>query len=146
MKPIEFTVSVHTAKQRRSVKVYIYHSVPELRAGADRYDQQNQMGYCDNSHILGVTHHFERINVETDESHPNVAIIRLAKQHLTMRVISHEAAHAATWIYRLDVSQEPPEPDKIDDEEVFCHLVSDIAAEIVSQIYKRELIAEPTEV
>jgi len=142
---IEFTVTPHKIKQRRTVKVYIYDTVADLRRAANKYDLKTKLHGADyHNDTLGVTHRFERINVDTDESHPNVAIIRLAATHLTTRIISHEAAHASVWIYQLDVSEQPPSPDvSIDDEEHFCHLVSDITSAIVDQIYKRNLLQPP---
>lgn len=143
--PVQFTVTPHKIKQKRTVKVFIYENVADMREAAERYDRktgiaENQDGHAD---TLGVTHRFEWIDVDSNESKPQCAIIRLVKDHLTMRIISHEAAHAAVWIFQIDVNESPPNVENIDEEEHFCHLVSDIASDIVHEVYKRNIIEEP---
>ena len=106
----DFTVTVEFEKTPRAVRVIVYDSLKGLRIAATRYDnltrskKRKQRGAFSNT--LGICHRFEWFNKEGD-SHPDCAIVRLARPYLGVGIISHELAHAAIWMHELARGKEP---------------------------------------
>lgn len=105
----DFTINVEF-EIPREVRVIVYESVKGLRSAATRYDnrtrslRRKQRGLY--SDTLGICHRFERLKPD-DSSHPQCAIVRLAKPHIGVGIISHELTHAAVWMRELNEGQAP---------------------------------------
>jgi hypothetical protein len=137
MPNIEFTIHVESPKQLRSIKVYIYETLSEMHDAAERFDIKHHNSPGTYGDLLGVTHRFERIDVMNDKSYTKVAIIRMQKDNIGAGIISHESTHAAVWIYQIDC--EGWSLEDIQNEEIFCHMVSDITRSIVNKCYDNNL-------
>lgn len=84
---LEFTI---TTVRGRSVDVAVYRTRAQMRRAAARWNGSSQP-----PDTQGVTQGF------VGPANPQ-AVIRLAEEHLTRRVIDHELIHAAQAIYGQD--------------------------------------------
>lgn len=115
-------------EQPRAVRVVVYDNLKGLRIAATRYDNvtrsKKKRLRNANSDALGICHRFEWLN-EHDESQPLCAIVRLARPHIGVGVISHELAHAAVWIRQLSEGEKPLVAD---DDEEFCWVLGELVS------------------
>lgn len=117
----------------RAVRVVVYDSLKGLRIAATRYDNitrsKKKRLRNANSDALGICHRFEWFN-EHDESQPVCAIVRLAKPHVGVGVLSHELAHATVWIRELNEPDAPPLTCENDEE--FCWILGELVRQAAS--------------
>lgn len=119
--------------------VIIYDKLEEMRAAANKFSRQTGADE-DNNEAYGVCHTFIRMKIGSDGSskeNPWSGIIRLAKPHLGNEVFSHELAHAALHIYRLDNKGKANFGTGIDDrEEQFCAIYGRLYRDFINKSYK----------
>jgi hypothetical protein len=123
-----FTIRIES-DPAREVQVRVYETVGTFRAAAKRYDAQHS-GRMDYSDSLGVCHRFERYDDEGNRD-PLCAIVRLAKPHIGVGVMSHEMAHAAVWIHELDTGGEPL---RTDNDESFCWVLGELVRQTTARL------------
>lgn len=138
MRKVGFQVSTRMSGQKRIVRVVVYDDIQELRRDGDKYNQ-NMNHEQSNDGVLGLAHRYERIDIESDTSHPEVGTIRLHKDFLRSGIICHEVAHIALWIYETDIKK-PLTTEDNENEEKFCHILGELTAKIVNKLYAKELL------
>lgn len=122
------------------VKVFIYDDMKALRRDAREHAiEAGNYREGDFKECYGVSHRFERVRVDNDESDPHVSLIRLHKNFLRSGIIAHEVVHSALWIYELDNGKGPSMED-IEKEEEFCYIVGDLNARIINKLYEYKLL------
>lgn len=120
------TVSARIAGDREAVRVIVYDTRDEMIAAAQRYN-----GDTFEPDIIGVT------QARVDERRRTVGvIIRLWRERLGTRVVSHEMHHAVTALYGAHV------PDRLSRRahlnhynEPFAYLYSDLLARLVDRLH-----------
>lgn len=120
------TVSARIAGDREAVRVIVYDTRDEMIAAAQRYN-----GDTFEPDIIGVT------QARVDERRRTVGvIIRLWRECLGTRVVSHEMHHAVTALYGAHV------PDRLSRRahlnhynEPFAYLYSDLLARLVDRLH-----------
>jgi hypothetical protein len=134
MSPRHWTITIHESGQPREVEVVLYERVADMRRAATRFARVVGEKAGSFNDAAGVCHGFQRIRVNadgTEKDSPLVSIIRLHQEALTVKVLSHEVAHAAQHIYGIDLI-EPPMTDAIDHfhsaNEAFAHLYGELYA------------------
>lgn len=136
-----FRVSTRWSGRKRTVAVKVYDDLADLRAAADAYAQRTGSSAPGNfGEAHGVTHAFQILTIGSDgqvaSQSESAALIRLWRQRLGTGVVTHEAAHAAAAIYEQDWLPEHGHiHDNIDNEEVHCYLIGDLASRIVGRLY-----------
>lgn len=134
-----FQVTTNRSNRKRTVKVAVYDDLKHMQRDAQAWTKRSRGVTEYFTDALGVAHKFEHIRVNEDgsdgESLPKCGYIRLHKGHLKTGIITHEVAHLAVWIHHLDADGSL-EPDNIEREEMFCHVLGDLSAQIVSKLYK----------
>lgn len=101
-----WTITTYASGRKRQIDLRLYKSPRELRAAATRFVRQWEKPANKFTDTLGVVHGFQHIRINDDDTETEqdlVAIIRLAENHLTPTIISHEIAHAAQHLYGLDI-------------------------------------------
>lgn len=132
-----FKVHSRRSGRRRSIRVAVYDDIELLRRDAVKWSRKRvPQGDADFDHAQALCHRWE--NLVGDKSQNECAYIRLWASKLTMRIITHEVTHAALWISEIDSMELWSQ--NIEAEETFCHLVSDIASDIVFQLNELGLI------
>lgn len=105
----DFVVNVEFETKPREVRVIVYDSVKGLRIAATRYDNlirsKRRKRGGEFSNTLGICHRFEWYTKD-GKTHPQCAIVRLAKPYLGVGIISHELTHAAVWMHQLSKPEE----------------------------------------
>lgn len=135
------SVSTRVSGRKRTVRVLVYDTLADLRAAADRHrrlvEGEDEPGYF--SHALAVAHSFETYRFAEDGTEVRGApagIIRYWRGRLGTSVVVHEAVHIAAGIYRQDWAPEHgPVDEDMDNEEILCHLVDDLARRIVDRLH-----------
>jgi len=124
------------SEPRREVQVVVYDNVKALRAAATRYDnltasrKRRQRGL--HADTLGICHRFE---LEAHgEQLPLCAIVRLAKPHLGVGMISHEMAHAALQVWMLD---HPDERLTDSNDEPYAWVLGELVRRTVNWLHDR---------
>lgn len=88
----------------RRVKIILYDTVEEMReaAGNWKFDSDGHEHYAD---ALGITHTFypKRFKNPAKKSPPHCAVMRLAREHTGLTIVSHEVVHLAQYLYGLDM-------------------------------------------
>lgn len=120
------TVSARIAGDRETVRVIVYDTRDEMIAAAQRYNGNTLEPDC-----IGVT------QARVDEHDRTVgAIVRLWREQLGARVVSHEMHHAVTALYGAHV------PDRLSRRahlnhynEPFAYLYSDLLARLVDRLH-----------
>lgn len=136
-----FRVTTRHSGRRRAVTVKVYDDLEAMRAAADAYARRtgtSPPGQFGDAH--GVTHAFQVMTIGPEGEVTNqselAAIVRLWRQRLGTGVVTHEAAHAAAAIYEQDwLPEHGAMHDGIDNEEVYCYLLGDLASRIVKRLY-----------
>jgi len=109
MSPRHWTITTHVTGKEREVEVVLYDHPGEMRREASKFARMVGEGPGSFNDALGVCHGFQRLHIapggiETDD--PLVSIIRLCRDGLNAKVVSHEVAHAAQHIYGIDHTSE----------------------------------------
>ncbi len=136
-----FRVSTRFSGRRRTVTVKVYDDLEAMRAAAAAYARRtgnSEAGNFGDAH--GITHAFQTLSIgpdgEVTDQGQAAALIRLWRQRLGTGVVTHEAAHAAAAIYEQDwLAEHGSIHDGIDNEEVYCYLLGDLASRIVKRLY-----------
>lgn len=127
----EFTIQVNDkdTNVRRDVGVIVYDSLKGMRIATSQYAGSRG----EFSNMLGVCHRFASGPIVDGEHSvkPLCAIVRLAKPHIGVGVVSHEMTHAAVWIRELDEEFEPP-PLTTENDEEFCWLVGELVRQAIN--------------
>lgn len=132
----DFTISIEYGVPRQ-VRVIVYDNVKGLRQAATRYDnvtrsrrKQQRSTFKD---TVGICHRFEdRIfddQSKEEKSSPLCAIVRLAKPHVGVGVVSHELAHAAVWLRELTNSVELL---VCQNDEEFCWILGELVRQTIN--------------
>lgn len=104
-----WTISTHVTGRRRDVELRLYDDLAHMRRAATAWASRKHAA-SDFREAAAVAHGFQRLTyangVEVEK--PLVAIIRLARSHVTPKIVSHEVAHAAQHIYGLDYDDGEP--------------------------------------
>ncbi|MFE2710607.1 hypothetical protein ACFXKI_01100 [Streptomyces mirabilis] len=119
----------------------VYDDLAGMRAAAESYAKRtgtSAPGDFGDAH--GVTHAFQVMAIGSDGelqgSSEAAAIIRFWRQRLGTGVVTHEVAHAAAAIYEQDwLPGHGAIHDGIDNEEIYCYLIGDLASRIVKRLY-----------
>lgn len=112
----------------RAVRVVVYDSLKGLRVAASRYDnrtlsrRRRQRGAF--AETAGICHRFENYHADGTLD-PVCAIVRLARPHVGVGVLSHELAHAAVWIHELT---EPDVALACANDEEFCWVLGELVS------------------
>ncbi len=122
-----WTITTELSGRSREVEVHLYDSLGEMRRAATKFGKR--IGEeIENGHFngaLAVTHGFRRYSIDADAGReveqPAAAILRLVRGHLWPEVISHEVAHLAQWLYRIDTLETCGD----DDDKALDHFNSD---------------------
>ena len=129
---LNFTIATRATGRRRTVKVYVYPTVEEMRQAAHRATGEDYTG------ALGVCHGWQ------DDDNPR-ATLRLTDEHLYSHIVLHELIHAAQWIYCETV---PPDDLAVDhyqaDNETFAHIVSELWDSLADALARAGRIEEET--
>ena len=107
---------------RLKVPFYIYDDVEELRGAARRFSGGDDLDDC-----IGVCQAY--VN---DEGVVGV-LVRLWREQLGTRVVSHEVHHATTALYGSATRDVDPQLHHAN--EPFAHLFSDILGKLVDRLY-----------
>ena len=107
---------------RLKVPFYIYDDVEELRGAARRFSGGDDLDGC-----IGVCQAY--VN---DEGVVGV-LVRLWREQLGTRVVSHEVHHATTALYGSATRDVDPQLHHAN--EPFAHLFSDILGKLVDRLY-----------
>jgi len=101
----KWTITTHITGTERGVDIVVYDTVAIMRRESTRFAKhigEREPAFHDS---MGGCHGFERIHAYDDGTEtpdPLSAIIRLSAGNLTSLIVSHEVAHAAQHIYRID--------------------------------------------
>jgi len=119
-------VSSRALGDRRRVIVRIYNTQAEMCEAGERFNG------TDLSDSGGITQAYN------DESgRTAVPVVRLARGHLGILIVSHEMHHAATAIYGSTVPDDVPASETLTHHnETFAHLYSDLLARVVASLYR----------
>lgn len=136
-----FRVTTRFSGRRRAVTVKVYDDLDAMRAAADAYATRNGTsppGNFGDAH--GITHAFQTMTIgpdgEVQSTAEAAALIRFWRQRLGTGVVTHEVAHAASAIYEQDwLPDHGPIHETMDNEEVYCYLIGDLASRIVKRLY-----------
>jgi hypothetical protein len=119
-------VSSRALGHRSRVRVYVYDTLEELRAAADRFNG------TDNSRAAGVT----QLYANADDS-ACLPVVRLCRTHLGSTVVSHEMHHAAAALYGVTTRPEARARAHLTHyNEPFAYLFSDLFASLVAALYR----------
>lgn len=130
-------VSSRATGTRETVRVYVYDTLEEMRAAADRFDGGVAgEGFFDDA--LGVTQTYERQRlvdgVWSTVRHP--LIVRLQRDRIGTTIVSHEMNHAAVELYGRTLAPDTLAVDVLHNaNEELAHLQSDLTAGLVRRLY-----------
>lgn len=123
---------------KRYVRIIIHDNVDEFRTAADAYSPQS-----DFSGATGCFHPAiwrEKFNEEkkrwefTGDKH-YAGTIRLADEHITYNVLTHESVHAAAHIWRMDVTKAVHLGwNCARNEEWFAYIVGDLTQQVIAAV------------
>lgn len=141
-RPCTFRVTTRHSGRKRAVTVKVYDQLDDMRTAADRYARRNgtsEPGKFGDAH--GITHAFQMMSIgpdgEVESASEAAALVRLWRHRLGTGVVTHEVGHAAAAIYEQDwLPEHGPIHDSLNNEEVFCYLIGDLASRIVKQLYR----------
>jgi len=106
--------------------VHVYDTLDEMCAAGARFNGNDLTGSA------GITQSYHGENDRT-----NVPVVRLYRDRLGIRVISHEMHHAATAIYGSTVADDALASDVLTHhDEPFAYLYSDLLAHLVVSLYR----------
>lgn len=120
----------------------VYDKKLDMQAAAQRHAENVGEIHDGDYHAKAgaVAHSFEKIRIDENGSEvllPDAGIIRLQKRNLGSEVVTHEVTHLAWNIYRTDCEEKLGSPSKdIENEEILCYLVGDLARKVVKKLYK----------
>ena len=118
----KFTIQTSWVLKPAKIRVTVHDSVQDMQKSTKT------------EHIGGLC---ERWHIDTKPlDGQTVAHIHLHKGGLGSGLVSHEATHAATHIYKLGHKFDSLE----DDDEPLAYTLGDIVSKIYKQLYKRKLI------
>lgn len=133
---IAFTITLHCEGGPRDVEVRVYESLRSMRSAAACYDDRREGRQLDGSSFLGICHRFEDYDCRDGEATrgPLCAIVRLAKPHIGVGIVSHELAHAAVWLWELE---HPDERLEVANDEWFCWTLGELVRQTVDVMQRR---------
>ncbi|MCI2958230.1 hypothetical protein MN032_11025 [Agromyces atrinae] len=118
-------ISSRATGERRTVRVYVYTDLAEMRAAASGFRGQ------DHSDSLGVTHAYV-----DDDGRVTVPIIRLWVGALSAIIVSHEIAHAALAIFGSTLPKRIATAKHLHNaNETHAHLHSDLESSLIRMLY-----------
>lgn len=129
-------VSTRRTGERRTVRVWIYDTLEELRDAAQRFNPNTEPGWFDDA--LGVCQTYDVADAEgvvrLDPTAP--MIVRLFRGELGVGVVSHELNHAATHIYGATLTPDVRAVDVLHNaNETLAHLQSDLTRRLISRLW-----------
>lgn len=128
-------VSTRRTGERKTVRVWIYDTVGELRAAANRFHPSPD-GFEDAEGVC-QTYVTELINGSgqiLDRHEP--IIVRLHRDALGVGVVTHELNHAATHIYGSTLDPDTLAVDVLHvANETLAHLQSDLTRSLIRQLW-----------
>ena len=143
MASTKFQISTRWTGRKRTIQVYVYDNVKELRAAAHEYDEYLGNEYTSLDQVHGITspHQSEKLIGGVWHKTDKAGLIRLYKDGLRTGIISHEATHMACSIYEDDWLEKKGLPwgDETNNE-VLAYLVGDITSKIVNKLYQKGLL------
>ncbi|WP_454175003.1 hypothetical protein [Gordonia sputi] len=127
-------VSSQATGEKRTVRVWVYDTVEEMREAATRFNG------TDHSRSGGVTQRYQRVRTDTDGRrvvHGSTNIVQLCRQHLGTTVVVHEINHAAVSIYGSSLQGNEFAIDLLDNaNETLAYLQSDLTGALVRRLYE----------
>ena len=126
-----FPVVSH-GKRNAKVTVRVFDDREAMLRSLRRYHAKMGREYEDGwyANTAAATSPYARLRVPRGQWRHEVTI-RLVIGNCGVEVVSHEACHAALYIYREQVQQTIPDMER---EEIFCHLVSEIVEAVIEEL------------
>ena len=129
-----FVLHTRSSGRERKVRCVVYDELRQMQVAAEKWSGE------DHSKTLAVSQPSYAYILEEDGTEigqPGAGYIRLARERMGGTIVSHEALHMALAIYRDDWQAEhgPPE-NSMENEEVLCHIMSDLIDEAIRKFYK----------
>ena len=119
----------------REVRVVVYDNLKGFRIACSLYENRTLTKRKRKRNVfsetLGICHRFEHYDKE-GHIKPLCAIVRLAKPHLGIGIVSHELAHAAVWMRSLNKDTEPLTDEN---DEPFVWLIGELISLTVDKMY-----------
>jgi hypothetical protein len=145
----KFQISTRESGRFRTVQVFVYGSVEELRKAAICYANRNGQespNYYANAE--GVASYMtcgkfqENDPKGTMTKDPPAGLIRLWAGALAAGVVMHEILHIAIDIYEDDCFKRLgfPGQENIKAQEVLCYIAASLTGKLVDRLYKYDLI------
>ena len=115
-RPRLIRVSSRALGERRTLRCYVYPTLAEMIAAADRFNGGDHAG------AWAVTQAWT-----DDEGRARVVVLRLAETHLSAEVVAHELHHVAAALYGSIVDSDCSVRDHLHHaNEPFAYLFSDL--------------------
>jgi hypothetical protein len=141
---VHFQVSTHRTGQKRVVHIHVYDTIAEMDRARRRYDrmldggslpikEEDVWGWTQSSHVENVDDH-GKVTIGGHMIH-----VRYVREHLGLAVLSHELAHAAIRIYRIDNGKGT---ENIENEEMLAHIFSDLCSAVNNKMYDKGLYSD----
>lgn len=126
-----FQVATSASGQRRTIDVWVYDTLEELRAAAHRFNPLRS--FID---AAGCFQHSGYRWPSPEQAW--FGIIRLYRGQLTTETIAHESTHAAAEIYFADCTQwdSRARAHFRGDNEPLAYMVGQLASRITAQLYR----------
>ena len=124
-KRVHITIESEALGVPRAMIVTVYDTLRGLRCAATKF---NHVG--GHSTTFGVT----QLWSYDDEPTNVVPVVRLCRDYLGSRIVSHEVHHAATAIYGAFIGTSDPRLTHYN--EPFAYLYSDLFAKLVDTLYE----------
>lgn len=128
----DFTVKTKYDDHPYEVRVIVYKTLAAMRGAATKFNSAQRDS---NSDACGVCHRFASGFMDGLNHDPFVAIVRLAEPYLGVGIVSHELAHAATWIRELN----DDDPLVCQNDEEFCWTLGDLIRQTVCEFYEHDV-------
>lgn len=129
-----FVLHTNSSGRERKVRCVVYDELRQMQATASKRSGE------DHSTSLAVSQPSYAYIIQADGTEvgqPEAGYIRLARERMGGTIVSHEALHMALAIYRDDWQAEHGPPEKsMENEEVLCHIMSDLIDEAIRKFYK----------
>ena len=126
-------VSSRALGSRKTVRVYIYDTVEELREAGQRFSPDEDVS---DAYGLHQSYRRERYDDGTWSVKSNPYIVRLWRDLLGSNHTTHEMVHAAQAIYGDTLNGDEPVTEIMNGgNEPFAYLVSDLVMRLVNRLY-----------
>lgn len=134
-------VSTRRTGSRETVRVWVYDTLEELRAAAQRFAPDD-----DFTDTLGVCQTYRTERLTDGEWHKvrEPLIVRLWRERLGTRIVTHEMSHAACELYGRTLPDDALAAEHLDNaNEILAHLHSDLTVALVDRLYALGFYDQP---